>query len=415
MFPELDRVVRLISNVVDSYSTVLMAVDKGNLRILSYYSLGDTISSKRPVPLIKSGIYSVIMKSRKYHVIQNYDRSPDEFFFYPPSEEGIKSVAIVPVGERGILHVDSKRSYVFTDKMVKVLIGFTEIIEDLMDSIVLKMERDGLSLEFQILETCIKLSQVGDPGVVVKGITEVSHMDLGFYAYPAEGGAVYIGAMFPDKYMEDGPVPSNSVVHRVASSKRFFFIEMVRDLNDPIFWDDSVLNGRVLSVFCAPFRDGVIGFCTLRGGKGGNIKILTRPLAASLPAFMAYGAKFKGDPTTGFLMGAEFEDAVKDGNFGFLDVRIKNLADVYEALGARGGDEFLREVSEVLKKVVTSRITGEALFGRPFPHLFRAAIPEGLKVGGDAVRILSMAFENLAAFTRSISRGVKPDIEIEVL
>lgn len=407
MYPELDRALRFIFNVTDSYSSVFLAVDRGKLRIISYHSLGDKIAYRKVVPIAGSGIYSVALKNQRPIVINNYDRDPSEFFFYK-DEEGIKSVAIIPVKKRGVLHVDSKRSYLFTDKVLKILQEFVDILEDIMENILLKMEKKGLATELLLIERGIPLAIKGDIEGILKIFMEASKADVAFLASKSEG-IVDVDLFIPDELKEARPLPKESILYRIIDARKPFYTDKLEGVDSPVFWKMSPLNNEIKSLLCIPTLHGIIGFCSLKGGRGANLKILMKPLSIILPLIEMDKGSAVTDPVTGFLMGDAFRRSSEGYNH-YLEVKLSNIVNIYEELGPERGDSFVKEFSEVLKKVISSRITFKIIFGRVGPHHFRVALPEEFRDARELMRLLKLAFENLSICVGS--KNIKPRIEM---
>ncbi len=410
MFPELDRAIRFISNVTESYSTVLLAVDKGRLKVVSYHSLGNTISARKSVNIMDSGIYSVILRKQQPYVIHNYDRDPSEFFFYS-NEEGIKSVMLIPIREKGVLHIDSKRAYIFPDKMVRILQEFTEVLEDVMESVALKMENRELSRELKILEVVVELWPESNPRTILERIMETSGADVGFITH-SNGGSVLVDIMIPEKFIKNEPVSPGSIVYKITKDNKPFFIERLRNLTQPIFWERSSLNGKIKSIISTPYMGKVMGFCSLYAGKRTNLKLLLKPLSLLSTLLTSREEKESGDPLTGFMDFKSLSKATREKRYMFVDVKVKNLVEIYEVAGPQEGDRFIKELSNVLKKVSTFLISSEVLYGRPSPHHFRVAIPKEDK-GRSILKPLEMALENLSNAMRSKYPRIKPIITVE--
>ncbi len=407
MYPELDKAVKFLSNVLDSYSTVFLAVDQGRLKVVSYHSLGN-IAYRRSVPLADSGVYAVVLKKQRPISIDNYDRDATEFFFYKEDPQ-IKSVAIFPVGKSGIFHVDSKRSYLFTDRAMKIVKEFVGIVEDLMECIAFKLERKGLFFTLNVLEKGLSYAIKGDIRGLMEILAREAKADVAFFAVERDGN-IFMKEFIPEEFKEERPISKNSILQKIFSSGKPFFSDKADELDDPIFWEYSHLKDGVKSLLCVPCAGGYLGFCKLKGSKHGNIKLLMNPLEILVPLLGRRSFPKDMDPVTGFLSGSSFERLAGGLDGHMLDVKLLNIVEIYESLGPSGGDEFLKRFSEVLKKVVSSRIKFRVFFGRLGPHHFRVFVPGDLGEVRDLMKLLRMAFGNLSVCVGS--KSVRPNIEL---
>ncbi len=144
----LDRILGLICSVFDGYSAVLFLpshTEKEACYLASHFSLGDSL---KPEATIKpgTGLIGWILKNNRPLLLNNFDRDERCLGYYPPeSESKIKAFMGCPLpNEAGVLGVDSKKTYSFSDKDQKILYQFAQLIEDL---------RLGLSLADQNIKS----------------------------------------------------------------------------------------------------------------------------------------------------------------------------------------------------------------------------------------------------------------------
>ncbi len=133
----LDRILALVCSVFDGYSAVLFLKGPGQDHILaSSFSLGDSIS---PGTAIRpgAGLVGWIIKNQKPLLINKFDRNVGCLGYYPAEGESkIKAFMGVHLpGNQGVLCVDSKKTYSFSDKDQKILYQFAQLIEDVRTGI----------------------------------------------------------------------------------------------------------------------------------------------------------------------------------------------------------------------------------------------------------------------------------------
>lgn len=114
--------IELISNVMESYSTVLFVLDeekKDILQIKSFYSFSKNINKKSRISQ-GEGLIGWVYREQKPVLANNFERSTTTLKFYK-NDENIKSLLAVPLpNKKGVLCVDSKKSYRFTENKEKI-------------------------------------------------------------------------------------------------------------------------------------------------------------------------------------------------------------------------------------------------------------------------------------------------------
>lgn len=120
----INEFVELISNIMESFTAIVFLVDENEtdlLRIKAFYSLSKNIKEEC---LLRSGegIVGWVFREQKTVLAAYFDkRDATTLKFYDKDEE-IKSLLAVPLaGKAGVLYVDSKKSYVFTEEREKIL------------------------------------------------------------------------------------------------------------------------------------------------------------------------------------------------------------------------------------------------------------------------------------------------------
>lgn len=125
-----DHVLAIICSVFDAYSAALFLPDENGQShsLAASFSLGSSISSYAPVQPGK-GLIGKIISSRQPMLVSNFDREKIPLDYYlPDTEEDIKAFMGYPVPTGGVLCVDSKRQYSFTEKDAKILKLFADLI-----------------------------------------------------------------------------------------------------------------------------------------------------------------------------------------------------------------------------------------------------------------------------------------------
>jgi signal transduction protein with GAF and PtsI domain len=119
---DLDDLIKLVSNVTDAFTAALFVTeDKGESLVLTAcHSLSRNVVPGATIGLGEGLIGWVAKHNKPVHATQ-FDRDTRSLMYYQ-TDESIKSFMAVPVdGGRGVLAVDSKHTFVFTDKAQKIL------------------------------------------------------------------------------------------------------------------------------------------------------------------------------------------------------------------------------------------------------------------------------------------------------
>ncbi|MEW5722758.1 MAG: GAF domain-containing protein [Thermodesulfobacteriota bacterium] len=136
---QIQSLIDLVSNTTEAYTTALfLAPAKGqDLHLYAYQSLSRNLDEDvtiRP----GDGLIGWVHKNNEPVNVDQFDRDTRRLLFYK-TDEAIKSFMAVPLPKaNGVLAVDSKQRYVFTEKSHKILWQFGQVIE-------LALERVGQS------------------------------------------------------------------------------------------------------------------------------------------------------------------------------------------------------------------------------------------------------------------------------
>ena len=133
--PSFDRILGILCSVLDTYSAVLFLPDEGDksdaraLYIASSFSLGNKLAHGQPIREGK-GLVGWIMKNREPLLVSNFAQHQNFLGYYRDNEEqSIKAFMGCPLdGGEGVLCVDSKRQYSFSEKDQKLLHLFSGLV-----------------------------------------------------------------------------------------------------------------------------------------------------------------------------------------------------------------------------------------------------------------------------------------------
>ncbi|HKK32379.1 MAG TPA: GAF domain-containing protein [Desulfomicrobiaceae bacterium] len=151
----LDKILAIVSNIFDAYTTVLFwESGKSRYELCSSFSLGDNVINGT---LIEpgQGLVGWVLRHDKPLLVKSVEEKKNFLGYYEPgSENKIKAFLGVPLPDgKGVLCVDSKKTYSFSTKDQKILGQFAEFIGSLQRD----FSRVGLSRQEHRFYTCLKL------------------------------------------------------------------------------------------------------------------------------------------------------------------------------------------------------------------------------------------------------------------
>lgn len=128
-----ERILGIICTVFDAYSAVLFfpAEDTEVCTLGAYYSLGDRVDLQASV-MPGQGLVGWIIRNHQILCVPNFDHYQSRLGYYLDREEElIKSFMGCPLSCGGVLCLDSKRQYAFSEKDYKILELFADLLAQL--------------------------------------------------------------------------------------------------------------------------------------------------------------------------------------------------------------------------------------------------------------------------------------------
>ncbi|MDQ7031461.1 MAG: GAF domain-containing protein [Desulfonauticus sp.] len=158
----LDKILGLICTVFDAYSAVLFShLRADRYSLTSYFSLGDSINEHYEIK-IGSGLVGWILSHDKPLRLNRLDKDESCLGYYKGKEENrIKAFMGCPLTHnKGVLCVDSKRTHSFSEKDLRVLMQFADLIDSLEGNLC-QVELDFKKvLYYESLKVIISLPQL---------------------------------------------------------------------------------------------------------------------------------------------------------------------------------------------------------------------------------------------------------------
>jgi len=133
MHDNIQKIVEIISNLTDAFTAAIFFYDKDQQKIdlVAHHTLSKLFITVNQMPVNESGLLGWVLKNQQpvnMHQLQNNLRSIP----YYREAENIKAFIAVPLPDnKGIITVDTKKQYSFSDKIQKILFQFAEIVNKL--------------------------------------------------------------------------------------------------------------------------------------------------------------------------------------------------------------------------------------------------------------------------------------------
>ncbi len=135
--PRIYEFIELISNTMESYTTCIFLNDDSDgegLILYYYHSLSRNIKKDCKVQN-GEGIIGWVFREQKSVLASYFDKRDATTLKFYEKDEDIKSLIAIPLPENyGVLCVDSKKSYVFTEEKEKILRQMSQVLVSMINA-----------------------------------------------------------------------------------------------------------------------------------------------------------------------------------------------------------------------------------------------------------------------------------------
>ena len=150
----INEFIELVSNIMEAYSTSLFLTDQtdeNHLNLYSFHSLSKNINKECTIEK-GEGIIGWVFREQRPVLANYFDKRDATTLKLYKKDEDIKSLLAIPLaGGQGVLCVDSKKSYIFTEEREKILNQMSQVLLSILQS-----EKE--IKEKNILESLLSLS-----------------------------------------------------------------------------------------------------------------------------------------------------------------------------------------------------------------------------------------------------------------
>ncbi|MCK9293831.1 MAG: GAF domain-containing protein [Desulfobulbaceae bacterium] len=147
--PRIYEFIELISNTMEAYTTSLFLDEESDgegLILYHYHSLSRNIKKDCKVQN-GEGIIGWVFREQKSVLASYFDKRDATTLKFYEKDEDIKSLVAIPLPENyGVLCVDSKKSYVFTEEKEKILRQMSQVLVSMINAEKEIMEKNILEI-----------------------------------------------------------------------------------------------------------------------------------------------------------------------------------------------------------------------------------------------------------------------------
>jgi GGDEF domain-containing protein len=371
----LDGFASLIFNVYEAFTVALYLREKTALKCLSSVTFANSFDKHKNIP-VEGTLPGWVIKHNAPLIIPNFDKDEDTLGYYG-GPEGIKSFMGYPIEGKGVIIVDSKKKWVFTDKEKKILGTFAVAIDKEIEKekkfIDLEERVDDLLMERRVIELFneMNLSRVS-LGEMFEECMSLSGADSCFTGIE-KGGKVFVHDVFglsPDGYAKRECPSGESISSAVVEKGRELLLPHGSGLlrEKPLFFPGEAIKAKQFFGFPLIKDDmaiGVVGFISRSDAplKEQSIGIL-RNLSTLLSLYYASLWLKENlerlrdfEPVTDAIQFPIFLSIVdnlikKKDRFSLLSVKLTNVPAFNRQIGLQATNGLLKRICQIIRYCV---------------------------------------------------------------
>ncbi len=426
----LNSFVELIFNVYEAHTVALYMKEDDRLSCLSAVSFAQSFDKGHSLPL-EGTLAGWVLKHREPLIIGNFDKDEETLGYYGKKED-IKSFMAYPLEIPGVIVVDSKGKWVFTEKDKKILAHFGKMLSKEVEGEKRLSEMEEEREEAELLRRQIRFLRQPRPDdalmeEVIREALSVSGGDLALAGVERKGGLSIVCAVGTGA----GPLAGAecpmqaTIASTVLEGGREFLLPYDSGFlrEKPFLFPNDGVRVRQYFGFPLMMREkpfGFLGFASVSARRLREHAITALSDAAVLMSLFLgrlrlaeeMEAQTGLDPAAGVSRFSLFFDGLEKmahqkRRFSVVSVRLPGLPGLNRSFGAAYGDEILTRMRQgieccVGKSAIVTRSGGA--------HFYAAlAGSDGLEEGQNILNVLKFTILNMLA---DMAAGDKREIEV---
>jgi GGDEF domain-containing protein len=369
----IDNFSELIFNVYEAFTVALLVKHEERFRCLSSVTFAKSFDRDRTIP-IEGTLPGWVLKHNEPLIIPNFDKDESTLGYYG-SEEGIKSFMAYPLEAPGVIVVDSKKRYVFTDREKKLLGNFVSMIGKELEKEKrlqeLEEKSEELVVERRIIRFFLKsgLSEVSLEEVLEECLA-LCRGDFCFVGVERNGKLVIVdcaGTEANNLRLKECPMTGTVASMVLEGRKEFLLPHGSGYLKEkPLLFSDDGMKAKQFFGFPLLFDEeafGLVGFVSLsdvglRDGVIGLLRDISSLLSLYFMRTWTKGTLERGkfvDPVTGALLFAPFFKKIEAWvqerkDFSLVSVKVPGFHVYNRLLGVEATDRVLRKIVQSVEQ-----------------------------------------------------------------
>ncbi len=382
---EIAEVITLMSNIFETYTTAYYSFDKStnNLRLMYHYSLTNGINENFVINIGKALKIWLLNFKKPISFSTDIDSDYANLLKIYKKNENIKCFFAVPVGNyRGIIYIDTKRSYAFPEKEQKLLKHCANLIE-----LLFRIEDSAKNIkefiDYSELAKRIKLQIASSNtdtlqiNAVIEKISNILQFEFGVLIinefsdtyriaatnhYPLE---TLIGRSFPFKDNITGTFLSNKI--KTAKfykldfpEKRHYFTKIER------FEKNKILNYLYFPFYTGASVMGAFIFFNFKKKYNFNklchyLYDIFYPIVYETTVRESLNSIVKKEPVTGFIRNYYFFKALEKGlydSYGLIFIKNKNMNYLIKKYSLQSVLKIYKQLKLSLEKILNNNLEG---------------------------------------------------------
>ncbi len=416
----LDNFSELIFNVYEAFTVALLLKEEERFRCASSVSFAKSFEREKLIP-VEGSLAGWVLKHNEPLIIPNFDKDESALGYYG-SEEGIKSFMAYPLSNYGVVVVDSKKRYVFTDKEKRLLGYFVSMIAKELEKEKRLQELEEKNEELSIERRIIRfLLASGSSDMSLEQLLDeclaLCRADVCFIALERNGKLVIVdcaGRGAPGLRSKECPVSGTVAAMVVEGKKELLLPHASGYLRErPLILADEPVKAKQFFGFPLLFEEeafGLTGFVSLSDvGLRDDVIGMLRDVSSLLSLYFirtwTKGTLERGrhvDPVTGALLFSSFfkrAEAWLDErrSFSVISVHVPGFDAYNRLLGVDAADRILRRIVQSVKQCLGKA----ALVARAEGSHFYAVTRDPQALGAENIgRVLSYTIQSAMADSR---------------